>query len=192
MRAHFLPAARRRKESDGAADRNTHAPVRTLQTRNVVMTKYILCKNLECCCPLEDGQEFCDNCNSPSPLFLRQIPSNREGSLIGHAEDGEEYHLPLSFPSYAFYGITGSRKTTLSRKLAVDAENSGISILVLDPEGEWKHIIPKLNRKTEYFATSLNLKINPFDLKDKQLIRILLKETVLKGIQTDSGTSLPR
>lgn len=53
------------------------------------------------------------------------------------------------------------------------------------PEGEWKHIIQKLKGRTDYYATSKNLKINPFDLKDKQLIRILLKETVLKGIQTE-------
>ena len=149
------------------------------------MTEYILCKNLECCCPLEEGQEFCDNCNSPSPIFLNQAPPSAEGSLMGSTEDGVEYRLPLSFPSYAFYGITGSRKTTMSRKLAVDAENSGIKLLVLDPEGEWRHIIPKLKGRTEYYATSRNLKINPFDLKDKQLIRILLKETVLKGIQTE-------
>lgn len=151
------------------------------------MTKYILCKNLECCCPLEEDQDFCDNCNTPSPTFLIQAAVSTEGSLLGHTEDGTEFRLPLTFPSYAFYGITGSRKTSLSRKLAVDAENSGIRLLILDPEGEWKHIIPKLKGKTEYYATTRNLKINPFDLKDKQLIRILLKETVLnvRGIETE-------
>src|SRR5437667_7179252 len=94
----------------------------------VVMTRYILCKNLECCCPLEEGQEFCDNCNTPSPLFLKLNSVVNEGSLLGHTEDGAEYRLPLTFPSYGFYGITGSRKTTLSRKLAIDAENSGIKL----------------------------------------------------------------
>lgn len=150
------------------------------------MTKYVLCRNLECCCPLEEGQDFCDNCNSPSPSFLRAASDLRsEGSLLGHSLDGNEYHLSLTFPSYAFYGITGSRKTSLARKLAIDAENSGIKLLVLDPEGEWKDIIPRLKGKTDYYAATRNLKINPFDLKDKQLIRILLKETVLKGIQTE-------
>jgi hypothetical protein len=150
------------------------------------MTKYVLCKNLECCCPLQEGQEFCDNCNTPSPLFLKGYSiSPVQGSLLGHTDDGLECHLTITFPSYAFYGITGSGKTSLARKLAVDAENSGIKLLILDPEGEWKHIMPKLKGKTDYYATTRNLKINPFDLKDKQLIRILLKETVLKGIQTE-------
>jgi hypothetical protein len=150
------------------------------------MTKYILCKNLECCCPLEEGQEFCDNCNTPSPTFLNFASiSPKEGSLLGYTKAGSEFRLPFTYPSYAFYGITGSRKTSLARKLAIDAENSGIHLLVLDPEGEWKHIIRKLRGKTDYYDTTRNLKINPFDLKDKQLIRILLKETVLKGIQTE-------
>lgn len=150
------------------------------------MTKYVLCRNLECGCPIPDNQDFCDNCDTPSPNFLKKsAPAFTEWSLLGHAREGSEFRLPLTFPSYAFYGITGSRKTTLSRKLAVDAENAGIKLLVLDPEGEWKHIIPMLKGNTDYYATTRNLKINPFDLKDKQLIRILLKETVLKGVQTE-------
>lgn len=135
---------------------------------------------------MEEGQDFCDNCNSASPMFLKsRYVLEVEGSLLGHTLDGNEFRLALTFPSYAFYGITGSRKTSLARKLAIDAENSGIKLLVLDPEGEWKDIIPRLKGKTDYYAATRNLKINPFDLKDKQLIRILLKETVLKGIQTE-------
>jgi len=149
------------------------------------MTRYVLCRNLECGCPIPESQDFCDNCNSPSSTFLKSGPAFTEGSLLGYTQDGSEFRLPLTFPSYAFYGITGSRKTTLSRKLAVDAENSGIKLLVLDPEGEWKHIIPALKGRTDYHSATRNLKINPFDLKDKQLIRILLKETVLKGMQTE-------
>jgi predicted transcriptional regulator len=134
---------------------------------------------------LKEGQDFCDNCNAPSSRFLFPDSVRTEGSLIGHAQDGTEYILEPSFQSYAFYGITGSGKTSLARKVAVAAEVRGIKLLVLDPEGEWRHIIPELRQHTDYYATTKNLKINPFDLKDKQLICILLKETVLKGIQTE-------
>ena len=149
------------------------------------MTKYTLCSNLSCSNPLKEDQDFCDNCNAPSPHFLNPPGRPDEGFPIGHAQDGCIYCLPLTFPSYALYGITGVGKTSLAKKLAVFAEISGIKLLILDPEGEWKHIVPKLRGRIEYYATTKNLKINPFDLKDKQLIRILLKETVLKGIQTE-------
>jgi hypothetical protein len=149
------------------------------------MTRYVLCSNLECSCPLKEGQDFCDNCNAPSSSFLFPDSISAEGSLIGHVKDGSEYRLQPSFQSYAFYGITGSGKTSLARKVAIAAEIRGIKLLILDPEGEWKNIIPELRQHMDYYATTKNLKINPFDLKDKQLIRILLKETVLKGIQTE-------
>jgi hypothetical protein len=60
-----------------------------------------------------------------------------------------------------------------------------IKLLIVDVEGEWKNIIPKLKGKTEYFAVDKNLKINPFDLGDPALIRELMRETIFKGIEKE-------
>ncbi len=135
----------------------------------------------------EQANGFCNYCSSPLPSFLHSPEQSRilEGVLLGHLENGVAFHLPLNFASYGFYGITGVGKTTLAMQLAVDAENSGLKLLALDPEGEWKNIIPNLKDKTEYYATLHNLKVNPFDLNDKGLIRLLLKETVFQGVETE-------
>src|SRR5690606_5047187 len=39
--------------------------------------------------------------------------------------------------------------------------------------------------KTEYYLSLKNLKINPFELKDKGLISLLLKETIFQHGKTD-------
>ncbi len=135
----------------------------------------------------EQANSFCNYCSSPLPTFLHSPEQSQilEGVLLGHLENGVAFHLPLNFASYGFYGITGVGKTTLAMRLAVDAENSGLKLFVLDPEGEWKNIIPNLKGRTEYYATLHNLKVNPFDLNDKGLIRLLLKETVFQGVETE-------
>jgi hypothetical protein len=105
--------------------------------------------------------------------------------LIGYNIEGHEFRMPLTFSGYAFYGMTGMGKTTLAMKTAVDASARGIRLLILDPEGEYKNAIPYLHGKTEYYATLRNLKINPFDLKDKGIIKLLLRESVLRGKETE-------
>lgn len=130
---------------------------------------------------------FCNYCSAPLPSFLHSPEQSQvsDGTLLGHLENGVAFHLPTTFAGYAFYGMTGVGKTTLASKLAIEAENYGIKLLILDPEGEWKNIIPHLKGKTEYYSTLHNLKINPFDLQDKGLIRLLLKETVFRGVETE-------
>lgn len=80
-------------------------------------------------------------------------------------------------------GQTGTGKTRFAMNLAVKTANTSsqkIKLLIVDAEGEWKNIIPKLKDQTEYFAMDKNLKINPFDLGDPALIRELMRETSSK------------
>ena len=103
--------------------------------------------------------------------------------------------LPFNFPLHLFSthtlvcGQTGTGKSRFAMNLAVKAENHnsthGIKLLIIDVEGEWKNIIPKLKNKTEYFTVDKNLKINPFDLGDPALIRELMRETIFKGIEKE-------
>ena len=147
----------------------------------------MLCRNLECCCPLEESQEFCDNCNTPTESFLQgsHDPIQKSGCHVGCDSKGYEVHIPIDRSGYAFYGVTGMGKTTLAMKVASRVSASGIKLLILDPEGEWKNLMPHLHGKTEYYATLKNLKINPFDLKDKGIIKQLLRESVLRGKETE-------
>jgi len=70
-------------------------------------------------------------------------------------------------------------------KLAIEAENAGLGLLILDVEGEWINIIPQLHGKTVYYEIERNLKINPFDPNDVGLVKLLLKETIFKGIEVE-------
>jgi predicted transcriptional regulator len=107
--------------------------------------------------------------------------------FLGYLSGGSRFHLPINYFGYhfAFYGVTGSGKTRLAMKLAIETENSGIKLIILDVEGEWKNLIPYFKGKTEYYATERNLKVNPFELGDIGLIRLLLKETIFKGIEVE-------
>ena len=188
MHARILSRSCRGKDGDDPAGTAQQAALRNLQEGTVVMTKYGLCKNLNCSCPIEEGQDFCDNCDTPTPWFLKAQSHevfDDGGSLLGHTPEGKEFRIPLTLSGYAFYGVTGTGKTTLAMKTAVDASAEGIKLLVLDPEGEWKNIIPHLHGKTEYYAALQNLKVNPFDLKDKGIIKLLLRESVLRGKETE-------
>ena len=105
---------------------------------------------------------------------------------MGTTERGE-FRLPLECLRYhfAFYGVTGSGKTRAAMNLAIQAENAGINLRILDIEGEWKRIIPHLKRETLYYDVGCDLKINPFDLKDVGLVRRLLKETIFKSLELE-------
>lgn len=132
---------------------------------------------------------FCSYCSSPLPgLFNSPGPEQiNRGVLLGKLEDGTPFRLPLEyFPfHFAFYGATGSGKTRLAMKLAKEAENSGIKLLVVDVEGEWENLIPELKGETSYYSAGTNLKINPFELGDVGLVKLLLKETIFKGIEVE-------
>lgn len=158
------------------------------------MTKYFLCRNLECGCPIPEGQDFCDNCNCPSPLFLSPPGPDRIGSgvLLGYVEDGSEFRMRLDYIHYALYGMTKTGKTTLAMKIAVEAEHAGIRLLVIDPEGEWRNIVPLLKGKTEYYLSLSNLKVNPFELKDRGLVAMLLKETIFQQGRNDFYSFTPQ
>ena len=69
--------------------------------------------------------------------------------------------------------------------LAIKAENQGLNLRILDVEGEWKNIIPRLHREVEYYGVDTNLKVNPFDLNELGLTKMLLRETIFKGIELE-------
>ena len=110
---------------------------------------------------------------------------------VGSVSNGLPFNFPVNYlTSHTLIsGQTGTGKTRFAMNLAVKAENhvsiQKIKLLIIDVEGEWKNIIPKLKGKTEYFAVDKNLKINPFDLGDPALIRELMRETIFKGIEKE-------
>lgn len=130
----------------------------------------------------EDDDIFCDSCHAPRRGFLETAPPETisQGSLLGHLKDGTPCKIPFDNIHYLFCGKTKKGKTRAAMNVAVQFENNGGFLLVIDPEGEWKKIIPKMKKKTEYYLSLRNLKINPFDLKDKGLIKLLIKETIFR------------
>jgi len=150
------------------------------------MASYELCLT---CGRLVQSRGFCSFCSSPLTDFLRspKLEDVGKGIFLGNLSNKSPFHLPSEQFGYhfAFYGVTGSGKTRLAMKLATEAENSGIKLIILDVEGEWKNIITSLKGKTEYYATERNLRVNPFDLNDIGLTRLLLKETIFKGVEVE-------
>lgn len=113
------------------------------------------------------------------------------GLKVGALSNGLPFNFPVNFLAthVLVSGQTGTGKTRFAMNLAVKAANyesfQKIKLLIVDVEGEWKNIIPKLKGQTEYFTVDKNLKINPFDLGDPALIRELMRETVFKGIEKE-------
>jgi hypothetical protein len=114
-------------------------------------------------------------------------PKTKEGVALGSIEDGHLFRLPLSYFGFhfAFYGVTGTGKTRAAMNLAIKAENEGLNLRIIDVEGEWKNIIPQLTKSTVYYEACNNLKVNPFDLRDTGLTKLLLMETIFKGIELE-------
>lgn len=69
--------------------------------------------------------------------------------------------------------------------LAIKAENEGLHLRVIDVEGEWRNIIPQLKKETVCYDVEKNFRINPFDLEDIGLIKLILRETIFKGIEQE-------
>lgn len=120
------------------------------------------------------------------PLLV-SLPETHEGIHLGCLENGNAFRIPLSYFNYhfAFYGVTGTGKTRAAMNLAIKGENSGLNVRVIDVEGEWRNIIPKLSKETLYYDVCKNVRINPFELQDMGLTKLLLKETIFKGIELE-------
>lgn len=150
--------------------------------------RYVVCFN---CGRVSPEREFCIFCHLPLMTFPQKTPKGIHSACM---ENGEAFRLPLEYFSYhfAFYGVTGTGKSRAAMNLAVKAENQGLNLRIIDIEGEWKGIIPNLRKETIYYDVDKNLRINPFDLKDIGLTKLLLKETIFKGIESEYGELSPQ
>lgn len=136
-------------------------------------------------------RRFCPRCKLMRFKLENSPVLDYWGLKVGILSNGLPFNFPVHYLTNHLLvtGQTGSGKTRFAMNLAVKTENynsvHGIKLLVIDVEGEWKNIIPKMKSWTEYFAVDKNLKINPFDLGDPALIRELMRETVFKGIEKE-------
>jgi hypothetical protein len=136
-------------------------------------------------------RRFCPRCKLMRFSLENSPILDYWGLNVGEVSNGLPFNFPVNYlTSHTLItGQTGTGKTRFAMNLAVKSENhvsiQKIRLLVVDVEGEWKNIIPKLKGQTEYFAVDKNLKINPFDLGDPGLVRELMRETVFKGIEKE-------
>lgn len=155
---------------------------------------YVLCMN---CGRLSLEGMFCTYCHSPLFLsFSNPLTSVDDGVYLGDIE-GES--LPFLLPinpyfgfHFAFYGVTGTGKTRAAMNLAINSENKGLCLRIIDVEGEWKKIIPMLKKETVFYDSEFNLKVNPFDLNDPGLTLAILKETIFMGMEHEYGELSPQ
>ncbi|MDE1764954.1 MAG: DUF87 domain-containing protein [Thaumarchaeota archaeon] len=136
-------------------------------------------------------RRFCPKCKLVRFRIENSPILDYWGLNVGELSNGLPFNFPVNYLSehLLITGQTGTGKTRFAMNLAVKIENHvsthPIRLLVVDVEGEWKNIIPKMKNLTEYFSVDKNLKINPFDLGDPALIRELFRETVFKGIEKE-------
>lgn len=154
---------------------------------------YVLCMN---CGRISVEGMFCSYCHSP----LLRSPSNpltsvKDGVYLGEIEgENSQFLLPVDYFGFhfAFYGVTGTGKTRAAMNLAINTENQGLCLRILDVEGEWKKIAPRLKKETIYYDSESNLKVNPFDLNDPGLTLLILKETIFMGMEHEYGELSPQ
>ncbi|HJT10261.1 MAG TPA: ATP-binding protein [Candidatus Nitrosotalea sp.] len=136
-------------------------------------------------------KRFCPRCKLVRFRIENSPILDYWGLNVGELSNGLPFNFPINYLSghVLVTGQTGTGKTRFAMNLAVKTENHvsihPIKLLVVDVEGEWKNIIPKMKNWTEYFSVDKNLKINPFDLGDPALIRELFRETIFKGIEKE-------
>lgn len=132
---------------------------------------------------------FCSFCSSPLSDFLHSAKAVdvANGLFLGDLHDGSPFHLSLNNLGLhvAIYGVTGSGKSRLAMLLTKEAELNGLKVLVIDIDGEWRNLLPNFKNEVNYYSAGNNLKINPFELKDKGLVEMLLRETIFKGVETE-------
>lgn len=150
--------------------------------------QYFVCFN---CGRVTPEREFCIFCHMP---IQTDPPETKKGVTLGCMEDGKVFRIPLKhFGShFAFYGVTGSGKTRAAMKLAIESERQGLNLRIIDIEGEWKNLIPRFEKKTVYYDSDNNLRINPFDLNDLALTKTLLRETIFQGIENEYSELSPQ
>lgn len=149
-------------------------------------------QNWACLCGrLVRDKRFCPSCKLVRFRLENSTILDYFGEKLGTLPDGLPFNFPVNYLAEHILvsGQTGTGKSRFAMNLTVKMENrvsaNPIKLLIIDIEGEWKNIIPKLRNKTKYFAVDKNLKINPFDLGDPALIRELMRETVFKGIEKE-------
>ncbi len=147
----------------------------------LVVNWYCLCGNYV------QGKRFCPRCKLVRFRLENSPILDYWGMKLGTTAEGIPFNLPsdLLTKHTMISGQTGSGKTRFAMNLVTKVEKSGSRILIIDVEGEWKNIIPGLQKETKYCAVGKNLRINPFDLNDPGLIKELLRETVFKGIEKE-------
>src|SRR4030067_2127959 len=154
----------------------------------VDVIRYVVCFN---CGRVSPEREFCIYCHMPLSL---EPPITTEGLALGSIENGSLFRLPpkqFGF-HFAFYGVTGTGKARAAMNLAIKAENEGRNLRIIDVEGEWKNIIPELKKESVYYDVNSNLKVNPFDLQDPGLTKMLLKETIFSGMEQEYASLSPQ
>ena len=181
----LLHAAHGGKDRDEAAAAVRAQAVLDLQGGMVMSNWYCLCGNFV------REKRFCPRCKLMRFKLENSPILDYWGLNIGELTNGLPFNFPINYLSEHILvtGQTGTGKTRLAMSLATKVENYDsahkIKILIIDVEGEWKNIIPKMKNWTEYFSVEKNLKINPFDLGDPALIRELMRETVFRGIEKE-------
>lgn len=181
----MLHAAHGGKDSDEAAAALPSQAMLGLQGGMVMQNWYCICGNFV------RERRFCPRCKLMRFRLENSPILDYWGLNVGELSNGLPFNFPVNYLAehLLISGQTGTGKTRLALQIAIKAENyvstHPINLLVIDVEGEWKNIIPKMKKWTEYFAVDKNLKINPFDLGDPALIRELMRETVFKGIEKE-------
>ena len=144
-------------------------------------------------------KRFCPRCKLMRFTIENSPILDYWGLNVGEVSNGLPFNFPINYLSehLLITGQTGTGKTRLAMCLAVKVENyvsiHPIKLLIIDVEGEWKNIIPKLKNWTEYFAVDKNLKINPFDLGDPGLIRdyVEILDEIIKRAETSGNSQKP-
>lgn len=98
---------------------------------------YVLCMN---CGRISVEGMFCSYCHSPSFGGSSNTLTNVKDEVYLGDIEGEKSLFLLPINPYfgfhfAFYGVTGTGKTRAAMNLAINSENEGLCLRILDVEG---------------------------------------------------------